>query len=86
MVIVIHIPLFNRVVSIGDFFFARRTSGQSNVCVVKGIADCNQVQVTWWLTSEELNIAIPSLPLDIYKDLVKCCVKEVVEDKRLQHH
>jgi hypothetical protein len=80
MVMVIHIPLFNTVVSIGDFLFARRTSVQSNVCLVKGIADCNQVLVKWWLTIDELNIAIPSLPLDKYKNLVKCRVKEVVED------
>jgi hypothetical protein len=67
------IPLFNTVLSIRDFLFAHRTSGQSNVSVVKGIADCNRVEVTWLLTTDELNrngVAIPSLPLDVYNNLV----------------
>jgi hypothetical protein len=81
----IHIPFFNTVLSMGDFLIARKTFGQCNVCLVKGITDQNQVQVTWWVTLDELKyngtvVAIPSLPMDIYSNLVKCRVKEVVED------
>jgi hypothetical protein len=53
----IHVPLLNTILTAGDFVFARRNRDAytPSVCVIRDIAEYNQVKVTWWLTIDELD-------------------------------
>jgi hypothetical protein len=79
------IPLFNAVAAVGDFLLVVRSrdADYPSVCVIREVA-CNEIRVTWWLTLEELselNIkAPPPLPFTSYGNVLKCRLKEVVED------
>lgn len=82
----IQIPLFNAIVTVGDFLLAVRSGDATtpSVCVVRDVEN-NGLRVTWWLTWEELvsqgNIEVsPPLHVDLYGNLLKCRMMEVVED------
>jgi hypothetical protein len=82
----LHIPLFNAVAAVGDFLLALRSRDAvlPSVCVIRDVVTYNTIRVTWWLTLEELSVlnveAPPPLPFPSYGNLLKCRIKEVVED------
>jgi hypothetical protein len=83
----IKIPSLNCIVTSGDFLLARRTADClcPSVCVKQEVVSPEDVRVSWWLTRKEMESqGIADLPPpvsgDAFTNLVKCQIKEVIED------
>ncbi len=77
---------FVKVAAVGDLLLTVRSRDavHPTVCVISEVVAYNTIRVTWWLTLEELSVlnveAPPALNFLSYSNLLKCRLKEVVED------